>query len=74
MKIKELIAKLEKLDPEYRIILSKDAEGNTFSPLVDDDDMTIAKYEPYTDEDGKELWYGELEIGMPNAVILYPVN
>ncbi len=33
MKIKELIPLLQKMDPEFEVILSCDNEGNSFSPL-----------------------------------------
>jgi hypothetical protein len=33
MKVKELIKLLKKEDPERLVVLSKDAEGNGFSPL-----------------------------------------
>lgn len=35
MKIKELIEKLSKLNPDATIILQKDSEGNGYSPLYD---------------------------------------
>lgn len=35
MKVSELIEKLQELDPELKIYLSKDEEGNGFSTLVD---------------------------------------
>lgn len=51
MKVKELKALLETLDDEYRVVLSKDSEGNSFSPLCD---HTIAVYVPET------TWYGDI--------------
>lgn len=33
MKVSELIELLNKIDPENRVILSADEEGNSFSPL-----------------------------------------
>ena len=33
MKVKDLIEKLEQVDPEREVILQKDAEGNGYSPL-----------------------------------------
>lgn len=35
MKVKDVIAALERCDPEYEVILSKDGEGNDFSPLAE---------------------------------------
>lgn len=34
MKVKQLIAKLEKLDPDAQVVLQRDPEGNGFSPAV----------------------------------------
>lgn len=51
MKVKELIGELQKIDPELEIILSKDEEGNRFSPL--DENYGIGYYAP---ENG---WSGE---------------
>lgn len=33
MKIKTLISKLQKLDADFEVILSSDAEGNNYSPI-----------------------------------------
>ena len=38
MKIKELITKLEKYNPEAIVIVQKDSEGNGYSPLYAADD------------------------------------
>jgi hypothetical protein len=35
MKVKELIAELQKLDPETLVVLAKDAEGNGYKSLAD---------------------------------------
>lgn len=35
MKVKELIELLSEFNPESLVILSKDGEGNSFSPLTD---------------------------------------
>lgn len=35
MKVKHLIKTLQKEDPEMLIVMSKDGEGNSFSPLAD---------------------------------------
>lgn len=50
MKVKEVMEMLSQLDPESEVILQKDAEGNSYSPLyaVDGD----AFYVPTT------TWYG----------------
>ena len=43
MKVKELIELLQKLDQEALVIMSKDAEGNSFSPL---DEVETCLYQP----------------------------
>jgi hypothetical protein len=35
MKVKDLIETLKNIDPEKEIVMSKDSEGNSFSPLAD---------------------------------------
>ncbi len=86
MTVTELIAELQAVDDGNRqVILSRDAEGNSYSPLYRK--LTIGAYcpvSPYggeigleelTDED-REMGYGEEDIirdGQP-AIILYPTN
>ena len=35
MKVSELIEELKKVDPDNEVIMSKDGEGNSYSPLSD---------------------------------------
>lgn len=35
MKVKELIERLEKINPDFDVILCKDSEGNGFNECVD---------------------------------------
>ena len=35
MKVKELIKQLRKFDPKATVVLSRDAEGNGYSPVAD---------------------------------------
>jgi len=80
MKVKDLIAELSELPGDMEVIMSKDAEGNGFSPWAD---LCVGEYIPET------TWYGEFsdseeddetgtETGIPaerqNAVALWPVN
>lgn len=44
MRVKELVEELQKLDQELEIILSKDEEGNGYSPL--DENYSIGYYAP----------------------------
>ena len=53
MKVKKLIDILNKQNPEDEVILSKDSEGNSFSPLAD---FSEDLYVPET------KWYGEIHI------------
>lgn len=65
MKVKQLIKKLQKHDPEKIVIMSKDSEGNYFSPLAD---MSKENYIPET------TWAGELGSGGEPALVLWPTN
>ena len=85
MKVKELIELLERQNPEDLIVMSKDAEGNTFVPFSD---LSVGSYAP------GRTWYGyfglradqltdrrraagcseEDVINGQNAICLWPVN
>lgn len=66
MTITDLITKLQTLPADATVVMSKDAEGNEFSPL---EDFTVGDYEPET------TWSGEFTDGHGNnAVCLWPVN
>lgn len=84
MKVHELIALLQKQDPNREVILARDAEGNGYSPL--DEDLSTGAYRPETKwsgEVGLEALTEELEAGgytdedivegIP-ALILHPLN
>jgi hypothetical protein len=85
MKVKELIAELQTMDPEAELIVQKDAEGNGYSPLAGADHEAIYIAET--------TWYGEVYsteysaedmdmdedewqeiLAKPRCVVLYPVN
>lgn len=76
MTVKELRNLLTKLCGEYgdcQVILSKDGEGNHYSPLAGDGVYTLGRYEP------EETWFGyfnsgEDQGGATNALCLWPVN
>jgi hypothetical protein len=53
MKVRELIELLKAEDPEREVIMSKDSEGNGFSPFAD---LSRQSYEATT------TWYGEIGI------------
>jgi len=84
MKVRDLLEQLKDVDPEREIVMSKDAEGNGYSPLSS---LWLGKYRAET------TWYGDVGLeslttedkrhgyteddvmddGVP-AVILNPVN
>jgi len=51
MKVKDLIKKLQKEDQDRIVVMSRDAEGNGFSPL---DEISTCAYGAET------TWYGEV--------------
>lgn len=85
MKVKELIEKLSKAEPEAEVVLQKDAEGNGYSPLADAD--LNAVYVPETTWHGRvyslqwsvdeacvtETEWAEI-VAKPKCVVLHPVN
>lgn len=75
MKVKELKELLSNIDDDYEVVLSKDGEGNGFSPLAD---YMMAEYEPETTWCG-EIWSEEDSIDAErkhnqNAIVLWPTN
>jgi hypothetical protein len=71
----ELREALEKVRDDTLIVLSRDAEGNSYSPL---DEPTSGFYVPENRHSG-ELWTGEDGEREPpddavSAVFLWPVN
>lgn len=74
--VRELIETLQTLDQDQLVVLSKDAEGNNFSPL---EDYSTGRYEAtstwsgevYSQEDIEE---GFGDDGLPTVVVLWPVN
>lgn len=51
MKVKDLIKRLQKCDPNRVVIMAKDSEGNSYSPLAD---FWEGSYRAET------TWYGEV--------------
>lgn len=74
MKVKELIKQLEKLNTEAEVILSSDAEGNSFHVL--DEVSGSSKEGLFWDFNNQEWWSAEDETPKPKgakpAVIFYP--
>ena len=78
MKVKELIEELQKIDSELEIILSKDKEGNRFSPL--DENYGIEFYDNESVEqeilpdEGITLEEFIKETNSKKCITLYPLN
>lgn len=85
MKVKELVAELQEMDPDAEVILQRDSEGNGYSPLAgaDSDCIYVKNNEwdgavfdtTWTAEDAdltEDEWEEMLEL--PRCVVLYPVN
>ncbi len=56
MKIKQLIKKLSKLNPEHEVILASDMEGNNYEILDEvniEAGLKFSKIGEYNEEDGK---------------------
>lgn len=70
MTVKELIEKLQTLDQDLLVVMSKDAEGNGFSPIYS---ASVGQY----DEDNNEFRDNPEDLNdsfLINAVCLDPVN
>jgi len=76
MKVKDLIERLSKCDPEDVVVLSRDPEGNNYSPVSEicgdlkfkEDRRDGEIYGP-----DEADWVGEEEFNaLPNAVALWP--
>jgi hypothetical protein len=73
MKVRDLIELLKGLPENAEVVLSKDGEGNSYSPLSG---HSRGKYTP------DSTWSGEFRthddndkpVRRPNAVCLWPVN
>lgn len=83
MKVKDLIKLLQKEDPNRLVVMSKDSEGNGFSPLADMSTESYAADSTWSGEIGLEKLTPELEKkgyteedvldGKP-ALVLWPTN
>lgn len=65
----------EEFKDDYLVILSKDAEGNSFSPVQNSDVgfLSVGKYVPHCTYEG-EVHAGEDLHGEPNCIVLWPTN
>lgn len=71
MNVKQLKEILQHFPDEYELILSKDSEGNMFSPLAS---LEECKYIPETGYMGEAIFDSEDEEESPNAICLWPTN
>ena len=68
MKVHQLIAILKELDQDIDVVLSKDSEGNRFSPCSSGE---VAFYQ------ANSTWEGDLhpcKKGGENCIVLWPIN
>jgi len=67
MKNKDLIEQLQKLDPEMPVVMSRDSEGNGFSPVCDVDlAWQDRDGDAYADED-----YEEYKDELTRAIVIW---
>ena len=67
MKNKDLIEQLQKLDPEMPVVMSRDSEGNGFSPVCDVElSWQDGDGEAYADED-----YEEYKDELTRAIVIW---
>ena len=50
MKVRELIEMLEKLDDDVMVVMSRDSEGNGFSPIADVDASHYTAFNTHSGE------------------------
>jgi len=82
MTVKELIAELKKFEGDLNVIMSKDPEGNGYSPYVDNFEAVYRPYNTWSgellDEDEEydpEDWLDYAKENRPYKVlVLVPVN
>lgn len=69
MTVKELKEVIAEVPDGYHVILSKDSEGNSFSPVPSEQGFSTANYQPET------TYFGDItDEGKHNALVLWPTN
>lgn len=66
----ELVSKLSKLSPSLPVVMSKDAEGNSYSPYSD---ISVGKYCPdstWSGDYSEETEYDDYH----ECICLWPIN
>jgi hypothetical protein len=72
---KELIEALADVPDEFMVVLSSDAEGNSYSPLAGYATVCYVAETPYSGEIYDEESAEEMEVNfIENAVALWPTN
>ncbi len=66
MKIKDLIKKLKEFDPESAVVLSSDAEGNSFSEATDIEQYLFDK------EEGEIKEWDDPNDQYQRAIVIWP--
>jgi hypothetical protein len=85
MNARELISILEKIDPDTRIILQKDSEGNGYSPLYAYDNDAIYSPENAFEGDVYRTYWSADDAGLseetwnkvltaPKCIVLIPLT
>ena len=65
MTVKELIESLSALDPDLKIVLQTDPEGNGYYPLSGVEETRL-------NDDGAAMHPDDWEYNMVRAVVIYP--
>lgn len=75
MKVKDLIATLKTVDPEFEVVMSSDGEGNNYSPLAG---LSVEMYIPESTWSGQLMHPDDAEDNdteyKENAVVVWPTN
>jgi hypothetical protein len=76
MKVKDLIEKLQALPPELIVVQSRDAEGNSFSPVAEVTEGVYVEETTYSGEfsDNDEDVLDYTDRGGEGAICLWPTN
>lgn len=75
MLVKELKEKLKDVPDDYQVVMSSDAEGNSYSPLYEIDVVMYVPENTYMGEVWDKEWTAEMEEEYKeNAVAMWPTN
>lgn len=78
MKIKQLIEELQKLNPEFEVILQRDPEGNAYSPAAGVGEAFYTAISSWSGEchhpDDVQEMNEEERKKLETVVVLWPVN